>query len=198
MLSFSASASLLIQDGGFETPDQGTGGRAYTYNPTGTAWKYQGSGITSLPSDWASTYTAPEGHQVGFVQGVGSTLSQDFTASAGIYALSFFDAGRQDYGSYSGYLTYQVKIDGNVLGTFAKSGNQGFALENLTMELTSGTHTLSFVGLELTPGYNTTDQSIFVDNVQLAPTAVPEPSTWLSGIFASSVLLGAFARRFRK
>jgi hypothetical protein len=78
--------SALVPDGGFENPVV----EQAEFNPSGTAWSYDGtSGVTANGSRMmALSPPAPEGNQVGFIQGNG-IISQSLSLTVGTYALSF-------------------------------------------------------------------------------------------------------------
>src|SRR5262249_18304162 len=79
-----------VQDAGFESPNVGTGSWGdFQYNPTGTRWNFTGSaGVAGNGSGFTSgNPNAPEGTQVGFLQGTGA-LTQSVNMAAGSYQLT--------------------------------------------------------------------------------------------------------------
>src|SRR5688572_23692468 len=91
-------APATIQQGGFETPDLGTGTSAYAYAPAGSAWSFLNSaGLAGNGSAFTQLNPpAPEGDQVAFIQGgPGAVISQSFSAPAGRYRLTLKAAQRQ-------------------------------------------------------------------------------------------------------
>ncbi len=166
----------LIANGSFEATQYGAGYYAY---PAATldSWTYTlGGGIlnASAGSAWyiGSGPSGFDGDQYAFLQGTGSTISQNFTSGDGAFELTFLDAGRSFFGPYNGDQTFQVWIDGNLLGTFSTVSNSNFALQAINnIDLTAGSHTLMFLTLNPLGG----DETAFVDNINL--TEVPEPAT---------------------
>lgn len=165
---------------GFELPSIST----YAYNPSGATWTFtaqsgaNGSGITANNSGFTSANTnAPEGIQCAFLQGI-STISQAVSGfvPGAKYSLTFAGAQR-GYSSANGGQTWQVRIDGTVIGTFIPSANATNYVDYTTnFTATATTHTLRFVGTDLHGGDNT----VFLDNVRLifvSPPAAPAAPT---------------------
>jgi hypothetical protein len=139
---------ILPIGGGFETPSVGTGTYgAFQYDPTGSPWTFDsGSGVAGNGSGFTDgNPDAPDGTQVAFLQSYG-TISQTVTFAAGTYSLSFLAAQRGNY-QYSSQ-TFQVLIDGNVVGTFTPDGTSYAAYTTDSFTVTAGAHTIQFVGLD--------------------------------------------------
>jgi hypothetical protein len=149
-----------VADPGFETPVVGDGN--YQYNASGSAWAFSGgSGISGNGSGFtAGNPNAPEGSQVAFLQANGS-FSQAVNFTAGTYTLSFLAAQRANAQNNS--QTFQVQIDGQVVGTFTPAGTGYSAYTTDRFAVTAGYHTISFVGLNPHGGDNTA----FIDAVSL-------------------------------
>src|SRR5262249_46049476 len=108
-------------DAGFEAPAAGVG--RFQYTPKGTPWSFAGgAGIAANRSGLspAGTPAAPEGAQVGFLQGTGAFSQAIAGWAAGTYRITFraaqranFQASREDF---------QVLVDGAVVGTFTPAG----------------------------------------------------------------------------
>ncbi len=152
------SAGVTIANPGFESPAFGGGGWSYT--PADAGWNFDGSGIGRNGSPWVTT--APEGLQVGFVQGSG-TLSQSLSiTAAGFYDLTFQAANRPNFPD-SGIA---IQINGATVhswpaGTFASSGAfRTFTIRGI--HLPAGSHVLAFVG-----SLNGTDSATAIDDVRL-------------------------------
>jgi hypothetical protein len=152
------------QQGGFEAPNVGTGAAAYRYNPSGSAWTFSdSSGVAGNGSDFAvGNPNAPEGTQVAFLQGYGSA-SQTLTFAGGIYSLSFLAAQRGGNGNATSQ-TFQVLIDGSVVGTFTPADTNYTAFTTSPFAVTPGSHTLTFLGTDPSGGG---DNTAFIDGVQL-------------------------------
>ncbi len=150
-----------IQDPGFETPAVGKGN--VQYNPTNSPWTFQGSsGVAANSSAFTgSNPHAPQGNQVAFIQALGS-VSQSITFSSGTFAISFSAAQRANIQAST--QTFQVLIDGNVVGTFNNLTGTGYTtLTTNAMALSAGSHTLVFQGTDLNGGDNT----VFIDQVTI-------------------------------
>ena len=193
MASAPAEANLLT-NASFEDQQYSTGFYSYA-NGVEAPWTNSVGGGVLNASGGSAWYfgSGPQGFdgdQYAFLQSYG-TLSQTFTSGSGLFDLSFLDAGRSGFGPYNGDQTFDVLIDNVVVGSFSTVSNSNFAMESiLNIVLTSGVHTLEFLGTDLNGG----DETAFIDNV--IRTQVPEPSTVaLLGTF----LLGAWGLfRLRK
>jgi RHS repeat-associated protein len=97
----------LVPNGGFETPNLGSGG--YAYGPSGATWTFQGNaGMSNNGSGFTSSNpNAPEGNQVAVVQMNGS-ISQSLTLATGNYTLTFYGAQRANW--QSSYQQVQVSV----------------------------------------------------------------------------------------
>ena len=188
---------------GFEVPATST----YIYNPSGGGWTFtaqsgaNGSGVTANNSAFSSGNTnAPEGAQCAFLQGI-STISQ--AVSGFIPGAKYnvtFAAAQRAYSSANGGQTWQVRIDGTIIGTFIPLANATNYVDYTTnFTATATTHILKFVGTDLHGGDNT----VFLDNVRLTfvspPPAPSAPAnlqavagdgqvalTWNAATFATS------------
>jgi uncharacterized repeat protein (TIGR01451 family) len=157
-----------LQDPGFETPAVGSGPSAYQYDPAASPWTWVGqAGVSGNGSGFTSSNpNAPQGSQVAFLQNKGS-FSQTVTLTAGSYTVSFSAAQRATYQSSS--QTFQVQIDGVVMGTFTPSSTSYATLTTSVFTLAAGVHTVTFVGLDPNGGDNTA----FVDQVALTAQSQP-------------------------
>ena len=206
-----ASSAELLSNGSFELP--ALGGTAYDYpgnpdlvtaNPnnypaTVNDWTYGGSAIVNTSVGANAWYggAAPAGYdaiQFAALQ-AGSSLSQIFNSgAAGLGNLSWLSGGRPDLNSVGGNQSYNVFLNGNLLGTYFTTDGQAFTLESFAnASLLAGSNTLNFVGL------STADETAFIDKVSVdlktVRITVPEPMTL--GLFAAG-LAGIAARRRRK
>jgi hypothetical protein len=128
---------------GFEGPVVGTGPGAYQYDPTGSLLTYAGNaGVAGNGSDLGNP-DAPQGTQVGFLQGTGS-FSATVGIPAGTYSIAFEAA------QFAGNLdneTFQVVVDGAVVGTFTPGDTSYTAYTTSSFTLAGGPHTINVVGL---------------------------------------------------
>lgn len=151
-----------LADSGFEAaalaPNQ------YGYRPSGTAWTFSGpAGVSNNGSAFTiGNPKAPQGSQVMFLQGK-SSARQTVSFAAGTYNLSFLAAQR---GSQTSNQTFQVLIDGTVVGTF--NSLKGAAYSSLTTSdftVTDGNHLVVFQTTNLNPG----DNAVLIDMVAINP-----------------------------
>ena len=156
---------------GFESPAVGTGTwSSFAYNPAGAGWTFNsGSGVAGNGSGFTSgNPNAPEGTQVGFLQGAGSTIGQSVANwPAGTYALTFDAAQRGNY--QHGGQDFQVLIDGNAVGTFRPSGTSYTVYQTAPFAVAAGAHTITFKGLDTAGGDNTA----FLDAIGIVSVPVP-------------------------
>jgi hypothetical protein len=135
-------------DPGFEMPVVGTGTyNAFQYNPSGSPWTFVGSsGVAGNGSGFTDgNPNAQQGTQVAFLQGYGG-ISQSVTFAAGTYSISF-SAAQRGNGNISSQ-TFQVQVDGNVVGTFTPGSISYTTYVTASFTVTAGAHTISFVGLD--------------------------------------------------
>jgi hypothetical protein len=150
-------------DPGFETPVVGNGN--FQYDPAGSPWAFSAyAGVAANGSAFTfANPSAPEGNQVAFIQG-GNSISQSFTLGAGTYDIGFSAAQRAN--SQASFQTFQVLIDGNVVGTFNNLTSTSYtSLITSGFTVTSGSHTLLFKGTNLNGGDNT----VLLDQVLISP-----------------------------
>lgn len=200
VVALGAQASTnLVANGGF---NGSTGDYVYNGVAPTIAAAYPGFGATpGTVADWDGSFVSiasgsgPWGSPVGqahsagqlggYVAGLQSdgTLSQTLTLDAGVYSLSWIDAGRQNYSNQS----YSVSFDGQVLATpFTTVAGAGWNHENLIFTVGADTTaTLTFTGLV---PYTSGDATAFIDNVSV--TAVPEPSAMVLMAFGALGLVG--------
>jgi WD40-like Beta Propeller Repeat len=179
-----------LDDSGFETPVLAAG--AYQYDPSGSLWSFLGSaGLATNGSGFTQgNPSAPQGNQVAFIQGTG-TVSQQVTMPAGTYDVTFNAAERAtDLDGQS----YEVLIDGNVVGSFYNASNglsnpytsYGTYTTNVFL-VSSGSHSIVFQGTDT----NGRDYTILLDQVAINPVstgpsdAAFETPALASGTFAA-------------
>ena len=147
---------------GFETPDLRGG---YQYAPSGATWQFVQAGITGNANPFTNgNPPAPEGAQVAFLQGLGSSATQTASVAAGTYMLSFQAAQRGNW--QHGTQVILVLVDGAAVGQFQPPGT--FYSQYQTgpfIIATSGSHTLTLQGI----GGGDSDFTAFVDDIQLTP-----------------------------
>lgn len=181
-----ASAAAILDDGGFETPvlsDLLTNGNNYLY-PNGAAggWVFNAAGLISTTAaasnDSFFGNTSPAGFsgaQYAFVQASGS-LSKTFSMLAASMArIEWLEGSRPRLSaSFGGDHVYSVLVNGLLVGTFATASGQSFEAESLLVALPAGVSTLSFAGQVVT------DNTVFLDNVNIAPVPLPGGSFLLA------------------
>ncbi len=164
-LAFAPAATVV--DSGFESVSVGSGGGAYVYNPSGSAWTFgPQSGLSGNGSAFtAGSPIAPQGSQVAFLQDHG-TISQSIgNFAAGSYQISLLAAQRANYGTSN--QSFQVLIDGTVVGTINPTSTSYQSYSTPSFNVTAGTHTLTFQGLTS----NASDYTAFIDAVAINQTA---------------------------
>jgi hypothetical protein len=135
----------------------------FQYRPAGSPWTFSGSsGIAANNSSFTSgNPSAPEGTQVAFLQTTGSFSQSVSNWSASSYVLTFNAAQRGNY--QASRQDFQVLVDGVVVGTFTPSGTSYQSLSTAVFNVTAGSHTITFQGLNSAGGNNT----VFVDQIAL-------------------------------
>lgn len=183
-----AGADPVVQDASFENVPANT----YTYNPSGSAWTFNGgSGLAQNNSPWFEPVAA-DGSQAAFLQDV-AAISQDVSGFklGDEYQLSFYAVQRAGYTNND----ITVSVDGNALETITPASYSEFT-QYITPEFTatSDIQTISFSTL----GVPCDDSDSVIDMVSVADvTPSPEPATF--GLIAPVALGGlALLRRRRK
>jgi hypothetical protein len=144
--------SAPLNDSGFELP--ALAGGTFKYNPTGSPWTFTGTaGVAENGSAFsAGNPAAPQASQVAFLQANGG-IGQAVNFAAGTYMIRFAAAQR---GNAGGNQTFQVLVDGQVVGTFNGLAGTAFSAQSTTsFTVTAGTHTITFQGTNLNGGDNT-------------------------------------------
>lgn len=153
--------SVAVADSSFENPPQ-NGGFAYGPTVTGVAF-FNGAGVAANGSAWGFP-AAPEGTQVGFLQGT-SYLSMNVSGltAGSAYTVRFWIAPRP-----AGGTPVTVSFNGTSLGPAFTPGQPGF-LEVSTPAFTApgATGTITFATNA------TTDLSTAIDAVTIVPVAAP-------------------------
>ena len=174
---------VAVAPASLQTPTLAYG--TFQYNPTGSSWAFSGSaGLAAVGSAFTSgNPSPPEGSQVAFLQGRGSA-AENVIVPAGAYTISFSAAQRGNVQASA--QTFQVKVDGSVVGTFNNLTGTGYT-SLTTSSFAAGSHTITFLGTDLNGGDNT----VFINQVvlnQLPTTTLPE---WTENFPGYSQDLGA-------
>ena len=153
-----------IADGGFDQVSVGAG--QFQYRPASSPWTFSGSaGISANNSGFTSgNPAAPDGTQVAFLQKTGSFSQSVSNWAAGSYVLTFNAAQRGNSGISR--QDFRVLVDGVVVGSFTPSGTSYQSFSTAVFNVTAGSHTITFQGLNSAGGDNTA----FVDAVALVNT----------------------------
>jgi hypothetical protein len=167
-----ATPIITLDNAGFESPNVSGG---YTYlNSASYGWKFSGLGTGVASNGSGFNVTGASGNQAGFLQGQGSSFSQNFVFAGEQVSISFMAESRP-YGG--GGNPISVMIDNQVLSfgnttSFIPGTNTSFSIYTSDLiSLSSGVHSLAFTGL----GTDGSDVTSFIDNVTV--NAVPEPTT---------------------
>ncbi|MGO9109701.1 MAG: DUF642 domain-containing protein [Thermoguttaceae bacterium] len=171
-----------IIDGGFETP--ALVANAYQADPDDSAWQFSGTaGVARNGSDfltnWTEAQNAPAGAQVGYIEYNGS-MSQTVYLDAGSYQLSCLAAQRAIYQTH--YQEIEVMVDGAQVGTINPVNNLYGSYQSSTFAVTTGVHTIEFLGLDPLGGDNTA----FIDQVTLSANAIDDGSFETPSLAAGS------------
>jgi hypothetical protein len=172
-----------VTDFGFEAAAV----NGFQYAPGGTAWSFAGTaGVTANDSPFtAGNPGAPQGGQAAFLQEQGA-INQTVTLAAGTYNVSFAAAQRANVASGQ---TFQVLVDGNVVGTFNSLTGTGYAtLTTSSFTVADGPHTITFRGTDLRGGDNT----VFIDQVAVnqQPTGLNDSAFEFAAIDAGGFKYG--------
>ena len=174
-LSPASAAVNLIQDGDFNNPVPGnpfdTIGTGGSFG-TGSNWHVPVGSVDVIGNYWQLT---PSGaHSVDLDGNAPGGISQNFTAAAGTYQLSFWLSGNPDGAPSTKAMTVSVGSVSNQLFTYDLSGdkaNMNFVLEHLIFTSAGGSNTLSFLSQDVNSPYGAVVGGISI-------SAVPEPATW--------------------
>ena len=214
LLAFLGSAVLFappethastIPNGGFETPVVGANTfNSFVYRPTGASWTFAGgSGISGNNSGFTTgNPPAPEGVQVAFLQRsaqlTSASISQQISIiSDGQLQITFFAAQRAA-GSIPGSLVpnqqdFNVFLDTTLIGHFLPTSISYLTYSTVPTPVSTGSHTLSFVGLNTV---GSSDNTAFLDNVQYFLSPIPEPGIY--GLLLSGLGFVAWNIRYRR
>lgn len=175
-------AAPVLTNGSFELPTLSAGTYQYLTG-LNNGWVYSDAGVLTAqgctPWYYSSPPTGYSGAQYALLQGGSATntqayITQTFTATtAGVYSITWVDAGRPANGSAMGNQTYNVDLNATVLGSYSTTSGQQFTAHTLSnVDLLAGTsYTFGFYGTNLAGGDNTA----FLDNVSFNyVTALPE------------------------
>lgn len=161
------------------------------YGPVGVSapgWSFSGqSGLSYSNTLWGGT--AQDGNVFGFLRNEGGEISQTFTDVAGDYAFSFNLAQRTSW-RVGGLQTLSVLFDGASIWS-GTPGDTWSTYSFSASNVAAGNHTLSLRGTNLSAA---PDTSVFVDNVRLTVSAVPEPESYAL-VLVGLAMIGAVARR---
>jgi RHS repeat-associated protein len=166
--SQAAHTTLPITNSGFETPVIGAG--QFQAGPSGATWSITGgAGISGNGSGFTSgNSVAPEGVQVGYLQGGEAVIQQNVSGfQAGVSYSIVFAASQRGNCCNAGGMDFRVYIDNTLLATFHPSGSTYLDYETPVFNVTAGTHTVKFAGLNSLGG----DHSAFIDNVRITGVA---------------------------
>ena len=166
-----ATPIITLDNAGFESPNA-SGGYIYL-NDANYGWYFSGNGTGVASNNSGFNVNGASGNQAGFLQGQGSSFSQNFVFAGEQISISFLAESRQNYGGN----LISVMIDDQVLSfgnnaSFIPATTASFtSYTSNFISLSSGVHSLTFTGL----GVAGSDVTSFIDNVTV--NAVPEPTT---------------------
>ena len=174
-----AHAETVLVNGSFETNNVGSG---YRYAESGVAasgWTFSGgAGVSANHTAW-SGYTGA-GNYFAFLQNSATVKQQIQVTSLTELAVSFAMSQRSAW-NQGGAQTVAMMLDGIILGIYTPYADGGWdSWQNysaVASKVAAGQHWLSFVGLN---PYHAADTAVFLDQVSLAVTPVPEPEIYMS------------------
>ena len=155
-----------LANGGFETPTVS----GYQYSPPGASWTFSAQsgfnagGISANDSGYTATNSnAPQGLQVGLVQGTGSVSQAVSGLTVGIaYTVTFFAAERSN--DNNGGQTWNVNMNGTTIASYAPGQSAvNYIPYSAPFTATAGSERLAFVGTNANGGDNT----VFIDSVSV-------------------------------
>ena len=163
-------AAVTLDNPSFERPTALANG-TFEYQPAGSGWGLDGgTGLATNNSPWYSP-NALDGFQGAYIQGgngTGTGISQTVNVvTAGLYNISFLGVGRAGNGP-NGII---VQVDGSTALSLSEAAfNNGAWQSYLTsgLNLTAGSHTISFIGNNVLGG----DRSTVIDKVQIGRTGL--------------------------
>lgn len=160
-----------IVNRGFESPALGEG--QFAMDPAESGWTFSDAGVSRSNSGyWQAAQAPPEGLQGGFIQGTGSLTQVVPGWEAGTYALTLKACQRPNNDA-----DFAILIDDVEVGRYKPNyPNYQTVFSSYTtpdFEVTAGPHTIKLQGLNTAGGDNT----VLVDDVQLAQVAAATPST---------------------
>jgi hypothetical protein len=163
LLGGQVTGTVPVPNAGFEGPYL-AGGRASS--PAGASWTFAGtSGVTGNRSALTSgNPNAPQGAQVAFLGPTGDISQMVSGWAAGAYQLRFFAA---QGAANSTPQSFQVLIDGKVVGTFRPGSTAYAQYTTRSFTVTGGPHTIEFQALNADGGNGT----VFLDNVEVLPVS---------------------------
>lgn len=164
------SGGNLISNGGFETPVTSD----YQYlawsgmDASIPGWSLSGPNVAIQRNSAAwSVANAPEGSQTIVLQNYGTISTTINVPATGSYLLAFKAAARQAGGAQ----TVAVRVNGGAAVYTLSSIPTSFTQFQTTLNLAVGAQTITFAGLN-----GAGDNTAFIDDVQLAGGAAPEPT----------------------
>ncbi len=181
----------LIADGGFENPSLSSGGlKDYTGGEViGSAWTVLGNDVLLIqtqygePGNGIASFNAEEGSNSLDITGSGNTGSTDgvtqsvATTIGTTYQLSFYVGRAEGTNSYyAAPATIDLSIDG---GSSVAYTNSNITAGHVNWEQFTTTFVATGTSTSITFRNGTPSPTAFagLDNVDLEPLSVPEPST---------------------
>ncbi len=189
LMSSAAVAGPALLDGSFESFNYTNG--EYHYNPTGSAWTFDGgAGVTANNSAWGFP-TAPDGNNVAFLQN-DSSISQMLTGlTVGkTYDLDFDIIQRPNYGVND--VNFTVGVGDTVFNESATEAS--WTHYSVSFTANSASELLSLNG---TNGNGDNDAGVDNFTLSSADGAVPEPASWAMMLCGFGTVGAAMRQRQR-
>jgi hypothetical protein len=183
-----ATASVVVNNNSFELPAFGNGGWSYL-GGANDSWTYGGqSGVSNENAPWF-TGAPPDGTQAAFCQNNGCSITQSVTGFVvgQFYSVDFYAAERTGTAGTYPSQPLEVLLGGSSLGIYTPPDFSFTHYTTTTMQATSTTMTLQFLGVNATGGDSDTALDLVTIN---SVSGVPEPGTMaLAGIAIVALMI---------
>lgn len=186
LMSGTAQAANLIIDGDFVNAPTSGGYTTYTSVSSFGPWNVTSGSVDLINTYWQSPSAVPNGGSVDMDGLSPGTITQNFVAPAGNYALTFDLSGNPD--GQPSTKTLQVTV-GSVTQTYTYTigtnshGNMQYAPETLDFTSPGGGLTLTFASLDTNSPYGPVVGDVSVLSATPLPAALVLFGSGLFGLF---------------
>lgn len=152
--------------------------------PAITGWTGAFYLVNGTPGPITPPTPVPDGSQIVMVQNTNAIQQSIPIDVAGNHQLSWWDAGRAAFIGAGGNESYDVSLDGEVLGSFSTTTGSAWAFHSLIFAAEAGVFTLEILG---TTPFGNGDHSVLLDDFVLEPA--PEPTALAANAAALALLV---------